>query len=209
MTASVERFIRTGPTQAQLEEQIAPGITAVPSPVAPPAILDIALSDDTARQDLSGYLETLGYTWSETNPASGAPVTIWQIRTSAKNTDSSGIGTTWTTIWSQTVTTKGGSSLACQALALCDVVIGGKARILIDGGSYSDATVGPEVTFPLLNGALVTPFWPTAIAAGSSTTYTFKLQIKSVGALSSISCDASSSPTTNAARLSIFEYRGA
>lgn len=114
----------------------------------------------------------------------------------------------WKALHSDTYTTVGGTSLSVQWSAVADVVGGGKARVVLSGGSYgAGAQVGPACSFDALAGASVAAFAPAAmpITADPGTTYTIAIQVQAAAG-GSVTVAASSSPTVNGARLALVEY---
>lgn len=113
----------------------------------------------------------------------------------------------WKDVYSKTHDSVGGTSLSIQWKVVADVVIGGKARLVISGGAFGTGTqIGPEVAFVAMNSSPISTFDPAPLAVTSGTTYTTTIQVQAVGTLASVAVSSTSSPTTNGARIGLIEY---
>jgi len=218
MTASVERFRLQSPSQAHLKRHIAPGITAIPSPLAPYAFVNVALSDDTARDDLKTAMAEEGYVWVETDPPVSGAVSAFQQVTAVLSGTVSENGGAWALLVSTPASpaapappdplafqSKGGTTARVTIDLSYTCAVGGAVRLLVNGGAFVN-TVVREIQLDVgtnknLHKVVILPVPATV----GYTEYVFTLQITNEGPLSAASCD-----TANArhnATLAIAEFK--
>ena len=144
------------------------------------------------------------WTWPLTNHV------IVGLKSSALAADVSAVEADgWKTVHSDTYATVGGASLSVQWAAIATVTGGGKARVVVSGGSgvYAGGVqIGPAVSFGALSSSLAAAFAPAPMPVTAiETTYTIEIQAQA-DAGGSVAVNAASSPTLNGARLALVEY---
>jgi hypothetical protein len=177
-----------GVTAAYLAQQV-PG-TGTVSP-AVPARLQTITWDETYKDDLDYAMASAGWVFAYEGVSPPA-LTIAQIQPTFLAADASLIlvASGWVDVLTKTITTIGGTSIGSQITALGAPAIGvGQARLVVDGGSYSNQVMGAAAyDIPLTSQGGVAFHIPTPIPDTSPnlTTYTFKLQMQATGILGTL-----------------------
>src|SRR5262245_623133 len=184
-------YVDQGIALAQLQ-QVVPGAGSV-APASPIRLATITW-DSMYKDDLDAAMLSFGwsYLYQGTAPTG---VALAQIVPASLAADGSsiGVGSGWSDVTGLNcaVTTRGGSSVGLQATLLASKAVGtAQARVLLNGGAFPANTVVGAAAYEIPGGAEgALAFQPPRTllpATGSDTTYTFKVQMRSVGALSSI-----------------------
>lgn len=158
----------------------------------------------TADAEDVGALVHGEWTWPLTNHV------IVGLKSSALAADVSAVEADgWKTVHSDTYATVGGTSLSVQWAVVAAVTGGGKARVVVTGGSGAYASgvqIGPAPAFDAISGASIALFAPAPMPVTSpETTYTIEIQVQAAAG-GSVAVNAASSPLVNGARLALVEY---
>lgn len=178
----------SGVTSTYLGQQV-PGEGSVASSV--PIVLQTITWDETYKEDLDAAMDSKGwiYVYEGTAPAAKA---VMQIVPAFLLADASSIAVAsgWADVLSANLTTLGGTSVGAQVSAVGNPDVGvGQARLLVNGGAYSNSVRGATAyDIPISAQGIAAFHVPTPIADTSpnATTYTFKLQMQATGALATI-----------------------
>lgn len=177
-----------GVTAAYLAQQI-PGSGSVADAV--PAAFQTITWDETYKDDLDFAMASKGYEYAYEG-ASPPAKAIMQIVPSFLAADASSIAVAsgWVDVKTATLTTLGGTSVGAQVTAVGAPTLGvGQARLVVDGGQYSNAVRGATAyDIPVSAQGCAAFHIPTPIndTSPNETTYTFKLQMQATGALSAV-----------------------
>lgn len=213
----VYTFNRTGLTVQDLSSQMSPGATLVVSPQLPQSTTRIQLdADSTVHADRLAELVAAcgerGFTLLGTDLPNLTPRTISQAAASALTSDFTAVpADDWKTVRSQSIETRGATSLAVVAsinASDVDLGVGGtaRARLRISGGPWGAGTslrggsLSPtELSIPFNHPVVIPP-------QGSNTTITVTLDVKVTGIGSQLTVSAQSDPEGCGAALSLAEH---
>ena len=195
MSAQVRRYKQGCPDETAISNLLPGGATVTAFTLYAPSIMDAALSDDAAAEDLDGILAA-DHCWilQDVDPVAGAAKTRVQSVAAVLAADASAIATAsgWTDVLSIDLTTKGGTTagVLVAAIASSGILGEGQARLIVNGGAFSNVVLG--ATYHAL--AMTTTksrdtaafHVPVSIPSTSGTTYTFTLQMQATGLLNSM-----------------------
>ncbi len=174
--------------------------------VKPPQTMDVTIDAQYLGSLVDHVLNNKqGWTLIETDPPPVTARVVENIETVAlaANSASFPVASGWTDVagFSTTISTRGGSKLVIELLAAtAAILVGGSARVLINGGSFSNVVVG-AVNFPVLVGGSTGFRASVNIPAGARASHTVRVQAQGVGVLASVSLAAVASCMT------VTEYR--
>ncbi len=188
-------YMSVGPNSTDIANQIDPSTTVVSTgPVWPPSYVDVVLSDNTQKAALDVFMSGRGYQYFETDGPAESSVSLisssGQRLTTTGTTINSG---NWTTITdgtntlSASVSSYGGSRLIIATSLRAGIVVGGRMRILVNGGAYTNYEAFESFDLPIL--ADWRQSWSTFVLLPSNSsriTYTVTVQMQNVGLVSSI-----------------------
>ena len=183
----IHTFQRRGVTDDYLSSQVPEGATTYP--VRPPSYQEVEPTNEAYLEDLKYAMKGEGWDYYGAGSAPQARA-IKQIANAslASDGDSISVNLGWQDIGLEVeITTKGATAILVVSSVLAGIAIGGQTRVLIDGGSFSNAIVGPDAAdYPVLSGRATAPF-TTVLAipsTASETTYTIRCQVQAVGLFS-------------------------
>lgn len=187
MAQKTYTYQRKGVSLATLEQHV-PGTGSVSDLV--PAAFQTITWDETYKADLDWAMSQQGMIYAYEGIAPPAK-SVMQIVPSFLAVDASAIAVAvgWTDVLSATLTTLGGTSAGAQITAVANPSVGvGQARLIVNGGAYSNEVRGATAyDIPLSAQGCAAFHVPTSLAASpNETTYTFKLQMQATGILGSV-----------------------
>lgn len=195
-------YKESGVPGSYISQQV-PGTGSVLEAV--PIRLQTIVWDETYKADLDAAMSSAGWSYLYEGDAPGAK-TIAQSVTGYLAADAASIATAdgWVNVKSVSLTSQGGSVAASFVVAIGNTGSGqGQARVLVNGGSYSNQVVG-AAQYDIHNSNYgATGFnipVPLADTSPTDTTYTFTLQFSVTGVGATIIPRAGSG-------ISLAEYR--
>lgn len=137
-------YIRSGASQGYIASQV-PGTGTVYAAVPP--VYQRITWDETYKADLDYAMSQQGWTYAYEGQPSVAK-TIAQIQSTVRTVDASAIvpADGWVTVDTRTLATRGGSAMGVQITAVGNTNGSSiaQARILINGGAYTNTVIGAD-----------------------------------------------------------------
>lgn len=188
MTAHTFRF--NGPTEYMLEQPLGPTI-AEAGPATPVMYSVVDLGDGSLLTDLIAEMAKAG--WTYVGQESRSVPSLLQAHRSKLTADASAINAAagWADVLSVEVDSGGSSALEILGSLQAGVTLGGQLRVVIDGGSFSDAIIAMQDLQALAGNAPGHLSTYVDLPSGDET-YAVKLQA-SAAALGSVTPRAGSS----------------
>jgi len=202
------RYKTIGVTQSQIQNILSVGTTVSVSSTMPESFQDVTINDSNELSNLTDYMSSVGYSFSESSPEVSAAKSILQIQSNrlTSNLATINVGAGFVDVLSLDIKSKGNSAFGIVASLSATVLVGGSIRITINGGTFSNQVLMGQA-LPVLGGGGASFTVPLIIPSSTSyTTYTVKLQAQAIGLLASVSVDAATNPGSSGATLVVFEY---
>jgi hypothetical protein len=179
-------FRQQGVTDQYLGNQVPAAFKCTAGQAVPIVFQPVTIDDEDGLPDLIGAMESAGWTYDHEGDPTVAK-TIAQIVPNALVSDASSIpvASGWVDVLSSTLTTLGNSSVGVQVSAVGNPSVGvGQARVIVNGGDFTDMVVGATAyDIPTSSQGVASFNAPRTIpdTSPTPTTYTFKLQMQATG----------------------------